>query len=409
MVGWRTRIVLPAASVAYLLVGGVLREYGWFHHTGIAPLYAMWALCCTPCADAWSFDKLRAGSTAAAMQRRRRHDRPNCSTARHGWGIHAVMVVMASIYFSAGLSKLRNGGMGWLAADNMRSILYADNLNPMPYDFGAIAWLPDLPDAAFSLVAAAGLVVELAFPLAVYFRSARWVMPLLALAMHGGIWVLQNLLFRDLVLLNVGLVAAALVQRRSEGRRAAPETPPAGAMTSDDAAPFEHVGEARGLASGRPWALPAIAAACSLFFTWTRCEFYPFTAWQMYSSSDRAGLVVYHKVWAVGADGRVLPARLEHAIPALADTRYRAFLPMAFSDDEHQQRRLAEVFERAATRLNAGRVPANAIRGWVVERWSWDFRAEGTDPLHGHCVARRSFPVAENSTAVAAGAQSIPR
>jgi hypothetical protein len=54
--GWRTRWSVPAAAAAYLLFGGILRQYAWFYHTGLIPLYLLSALAFTPCGDGFSLD-----------------------------------------------------------------------------------------------------------------------------------------------------------------------------------------------------------------------------------------------------------------------------------------------------------------------------------------------------------------
>ncbi|NBC18390.1 MAG: hypothetical protein GVY18_13855, partial [Bacteroidetes bacterium] len=59
MVGWRTRWVLPMAAVGYLILGGLLRQYAWFYHTGLLALYLLIVLAMVPSQDGWSLDRLR--------------------------------------------------------------------------------------------------------------------------------------------------------------------------------------------------------------------------------------------------------------------------------------------------------------------------------------------------------------
>ena len=54
MVGLFTRWTVPAAAVAYLIFGSILRAYAWSYHTGRIPLYALLLLSFTPCGDGWS-------------------------------------------------------------------------------------------------------------------------------------------------------------------------------------------------------------------------------------------------------------------------------------------------------------------------------------------------------------------
>src|ERR1043166_719287 len=64
--GWRARVTLPLAALAYVVFGGILRQYSAFYHAGLVPLYVLVVLACTPCADAWSVDRRAAGGTPPA-------------------------------------------------------------------------------------------------------------------------------------------------------------------------------------------------------------------------------------------------------------------------------------------------------------------------------------------------------
>ena len=57
-IGWRTRIVIPLGVFCYFLLGGIIRQYAWFYHTGLIPLYVLAVLSFTPCGDGWSVDRL---------------------------------------------------------------------------------------------------------------------------------------------------------------------------------------------------------------------------------------------------------------------------------------------------------------------------------------------------------------
>lgn len=60
MIGLRTRIALPVATIGYLILGGIMREYSHNFHTCLIPLYCLIVLLGTPSQDGWSFDRLLA-------------------------------------------------------------------------------------------------------------------------------------------------------------------------------------------------------------------------------------------------------------------------------------------------------------------------------------------------------------
>ena len=58
VVGLATRVVVPASALCYLVMAGILREYAWFYHTGLLPIYVLAVLSFTPCGHGWSVDRL---------------------------------------------------------------------------------------------------------------------------------------------------------------------------------------------------------------------------------------------------------------------------------------------------------------------------------------------------------------
>ena len=106
LLGWRTRATVPLAALAYTILGGLLRQYVWFYHTGLIPLYVLWVLSVTPCGDGFSLDR----------RRRTRDGRETSDEPRsvYAWSRYACWVAVALPYFAAGASKLRNSGLGWM-------------------------------------------------------------------------------------------------------------------------------------------------------------------------------------------------------------------------------------------------------------------------------------------------------
>ncbi len=346
--GWRTRVTLPLATLAYLLVAGILRFYSRFFHTGLVPLLLLIALCATPCGDALSLDR----------RRRTESSHPEAARPRYGWSRWLCWLVLAASYFEAGLSKLRKGGLLWWHPDNLRDIVLTDGLNPMRFDFDGGLHAFVAPDALFAAMGLGALAVELAYPLVLVSRRARRVMPLAAIGMHLAILLLQNVAFFDLMALQLLFFdwrwLLRLVRR--------PATAPGTSWDPSDA------GES---AAG---ARRARGAAAALLLVWAlRIECFPLTSMQMYAGRDTSGTVEYVIVEARRVSGETIAAPLEAAIPALADARYRLLLRRGFESEAG--RRLAVAYLEAAGRAhNARAAPALRLATFHVELRRWDFR-----------------------------------
>ncbi|MGE4053234.1 MAG: hypothetical protein AB7F99_00430, partial [Vicinamibacterales bacterium] len=193
--GLGTRIVLPAAAVCYLVLAGILREYSWFYHTGLIPLYVLVALCFTRCGDGWSFDRILRIARGLPV--------PAAGVAQpvYGWGRYLVWVTIAIPCVAAALSKLYYGGVGWFHPDNMLATLLRTTLGPMEFEFEASLLLVEAPAFVLVVLAIVRLFSELLFGLVLVSPVARRLLPLALLATHVGIFVLQNILFIDLILL----------------------------------------------------------------------------------------------------------------------------------------------------------------------------------------------------------------
>ena len=198
VIGLGTRVVVPAGALCYLVMAGILREYAWFYHTGLLPIYVLAVLSFTPCGHGWSVDRLIKIARNTPVP-------PNdLATPTYGWSRYAVWTVIAVPYVAAGLSKLYyGGGLAWVDAENMRWILLRTSLAMMEFDFGISERLVAQPDLLFVMLGCVGLFTELSFGLVLVSSWARLVLPGTMILVHLGILLLQNILFVDLILLLV--------------------------------------------------------------------------------------------------------------------------------------------------------------------------------------------------------------
>ena len=195
VLGWGTRLVVPLCALSAFVLNGILREYSFFWHQNLVPIYVLMVLSFTPCGDGWSIDRLRRIYRGESV--------PDADTPSplYGWARYACWVPIALTYASAGLSKLRLGGLDWISARNMRGMLYEQTLFQRATNPSISLHLAGAPDFVFTLAAAAAVLSELLFITVLFSRVGRRIMPALTIFMHIGIVFLQNIVFFDLMLL----------------------------------------------------------------------------------------------------------------------------------------------------------------------------------------------------------------
>lgn len=503
MVGWQTRFSIPLGAFCFFLQGGILREYAHYWHQELLPLYVMAVLSLTPCGDALSVDRLWKISRGQAVPAA---DRP---LAVYGWSRYACWVVIALVYITAGLSKLRFGGLFWWNATNMRAILYTDTLQPTSFDWNLSLHLTQAPDIFFALLGLVGILSELGYGTVLFSSTARLILPFSIMMLHTGIFFLQNVAFFDLIVLQLVFFDFTEI-RKAIGRRLATRFGSIHVLY-DGLCPFcrrtvrildsldlfdllkfinfRHMnlsdynrnnkqnlklraleeemyvvfrGRAyRGFYGYRvialflpafwplaPWLfLPGISSVgvlvygyvarnrlkliqcdsnCTLTLSpageltaapparnqaqdWRYCllipsliilmllvwvfriEFYPFTAWQMYSVPNNSGTVTFHKVFLKRESGETSRAYFEDVIGATKAGRYGKATQGCFVPEKADlcQKFLAASAQAYNHQARAG----EKVTQFEVQQWLWDFRAYPLGPQHGTLAQRFVFEV----------------
>lgn len=387
-IGWKTRLTVGLGSGLYLVLGGLLRQYSSFYHTGLIPLYLLTVLAFLPCGHGLSVDRFVRRKRGFAVP-------PDVPGPRYGWARYAVWLTLAVPYVAAGLSKVRNGGLFWWDASNFRFILYQSTLRPMQFDFELSLALASAPDWIVEALALSAILGELLYGLTLFSRRARWIMPAVMLLMHGGILFLQNILFFDLLLLQLiflnfrPIVRAASVRLgfTSHTRPAVHRRHPAGGVIR-----YHNV-----IWKSDPRAARRVATVVMILLTvcWVfRVEFYPFTGMQMFSGK-RTEPVVYERVLAHTRAGDVIRAPVAESIGAMSDGRYRRLLARAFTEDDDVSRAF---FDAVADRWNRQADYRNQIARFELQRWEWFFLSQADDPDYGRLIDKVVYPAGGEET-----------
>lgn len=160
--GFLTSVSTKTSFLLVLFHQGLVRSFGHFNHDEMLGVYCLAVLAFTPCGDEFSLDqRLRKG----------KKERPAFAYA---YPILLMQLLMAWVYFSSFLIKLRMAGLNYLSPDNLPALaIYhsLDNLHDTAFTLAF--WLPQVRSY---LPIAVGLVLlwEFLFPLALFFPRLRW-------------------------------------------------------------------------------------------------------------------------------------------------------------------------------------------------------------------------------------------
>ena len=181
--GFLTTITTKTSFFLVLFYQGLLRSFGHFNHDEMLGVYYLAVLAFTPCGDAFSLDSWAANT---------RKIRPLFAYA---YPILLMQLLMAWVYFSSALIKLRIAGLKYLSVDNLPALAIFHSLDNLhDTDF---RWAFSLPPWKVYLPFAVALVLlwELLFPLAIFLRRLRWGILGAGIVFHLSTLFLMNIFF----------------------------------------------------------------------------------------------------------------------------------------------------------------------------------------------------------------------
>jgi len=188
MVGFATRVTLPLAAVLYVVFSALVRSFGKYFHEGYLAFYVLLVLCFLPCGDACSVDAAR------------RRGRPVPPTS-YAWAVYACYAATTIPYLQLGLSKLIGGGLYWFDGRAVRNYMLLDDLNIEEWNFDLAIRFHDAPTILFTIIGLVGLLIELSYVLVLFLPRLRLVLPACVAFLHIGIWLGQDLIFVDAILI----------------------------------------------------------------------------------------------------------------------------------------------------------------------------------------------------------------
>jgi hypothetical protein len=166
--GLFTRLSTVTSFVLGLYLLGLSYNFGLLTHSRGLVVIVLGIMALSRCGDGFSIDRLirmRRGSEPSIR-------RPRAS-GEYTWPVRAVWLMLALVFFAAGVSKLRHSGLEWIFSENMATTLIWAQYRQFPL----VSWGLDLAQYGWltRLMAAATIAFEISYPLTLFSRRARWV------------------------------------------------------------------------------------------------------------------------------------------------------------------------------------------------------------------------------------------
>lgn len=216
-VGLASRVATASAAILGTYLIGLSSSFGWIDHSDPILVFGMGILALSRCADAFSLERL--------MRVGRRAPEPGPS-GEYRWPGRMILLVMACVFFAAGVAKLRHSGVAWVTSGALSTYLIR-GADPLGRSVSAPILGLGLRVARSPVVsmvlAATTLAIEMLFPLALFSRWARRVLVPASFVMLLAIQALMGPDFARFLIAYVffppwHLLTNAAVAARRQGR-----------------------------------------------------------------------------------------------------------------------------------------------------------------------------------------------
>jgi predicted DCC family thiol-disulfide oxidoreductase YuxK len=144
----------------------------------------------------------------------------------------------------------------------------------------------------------------------------------------------------------------------------------------------------------RSFYYPLLVASLTVFLllSWIyRVEFYPFTAWQLYTKSETSGDVTYYKMLAHHESGVISHAHLDRAIGVMNNGRYRRVLRNCFKPTKVDICQKYLTASGSAYNSKAG--PGEKVMQFEIQKWTWNFLSNPSGPEQGNLENRFVYEI----------------
>ena len=163
-VGVAWRLASVAAFVLGLYLLGLPENVARINHSDAIVVFGLAIMALSHAADAFSVDARRGQTTKNTSD----------MSGEYTWPIRAMWVVVVTIYFASGVTKLATSGLAWITSDNLSNLLILAPVTGSPLTMlgQAIGRYRVLSSG----LAALALTLELSMPLALVSRRTRRIL-----------------------------------------------------------------------------------------------------------------------------------------------------------------------------------------------------------------------------------------
>lgn len=158
---WRWTSIAAFAFGLYLI--GLPENIARINHGDAIVVFGLAVMALSRSADVLSVDAL-FGWTAS----------PSGESGEYTWPIRAMWVVVVTIYFAAGVTKLETAGLAWITSDTLSNLLMFSPVTSSPLT--RLGQEIGRHGVFSSALAALTLTIELSVPLVLVSRSARRIL-----------------------------------------------------------------------------------------------------------------------------------------------------------------------------------------------------------------------------------------
>jgi predicted DCC family thiol-disulfide oxidoreductase YuxK len=233
LIGRYTRLSLFALAAGSTLLTAHAYSYGERHHPEALLTIMLWTLVLVPSGARLSLDALLFRVRLARATGRFQQRPPEPELSPHArWPLRLMQVMLSLAYFSAGYSKLMNGGLAWLNGYTLAHYIAGDAI-VRGSAFGV--WLARHM-ALLRLMSVGALVIELGFWVVLFWPRLVWLGVVAGAGLHVGIYVLQRAPFPQFIALYVVFIDE--LRRYSPFRRRAAKPAPVWTVVYDGLCPL---------------------------------------------------------------------------------------------------------------------------------------------------------------------------
>jgi hypothetical protein len=173
---------------------GLPHNFGKVDHSDAILVFIMGVMVLSRCGDSLSVDRL----LLRLLSKKNQSPSKPAACGEYTWPIRVVWLIMALVFFAAGVSKIGRSGLEWVMSDNMAIMLIGSNYGDSPLtswglNIAQYGWL-------CRMLAAGTIIFEIGFPLALLSRKARWIAVPVMASIQLGIQILMGIDFTQFMI-----------------------------------------------------------------------------------------------------------------------------------------------------------------------------------------------------------------